>query len=432
MDSSEPAPGEDAPGLSTEERAPNQTAPRLETEPSVTAAGDAAEAVDTPTEADSAPGEIASDTGEGAPRPRRRRRRRRRSAQPASASEAGVLGEAFSGETPLSGAALGDLDAPTAIGEAPVDSNFAETAVAHGGAATPAESGGKGTTEGTAPERPLLRLRNRNRRRRRRPAVLGLLPGHSDPVSDGEGAPPAIAAIRAALAPGQRSFSVPRRQRRHAPLAGEPVALSSGEAAPTPTNTAAEPARARRRRRRPPVDAAAPGTGQERTAEAAAAAGPAGEDSGRRRWSAGPRQGEAERGAENRAAPTGREHRTEGRGGPRDRGRDRGERRDRGGRGTPPRRVEQKLYSVDAIVDRGFEDVEEDSGETRRVHWTIVKRTTADQLSRKPVATVYVVQREGADTEFPTLGTARSAVNKTIVHPEKLTPSKAERAIAKK
>ena len=66
------------------------------------------------------------------------------------------------------------------------------------------------------------------------------------------------------------------------------------------------------------------------------------------------------------------------------------------------------------------------------MHWTILKRTTADQISRKPVSTVYVLQRDGADTEFPTLGTARSAVNKTIVHPEKLTPSKAERAIAKK
>ena len=98
----------------------------------------------------------------------------------------------------------------------------------------------------------------------------------------------------------------------------------------------------------------------------------------------------------------------------------------------PPTRVERKLYSVDAIVDRGFEDVEKDGGETRRVHWTIVKRTTADQISRKPVSTVYVLQREGADTEFPSLGVARSAVNKTIVHPEKLTPSKAERAIAKK
>ena len=69
----------------------------------------------------------------------------------------------------------------------------------------------------------MLRLRNRSRRRRRRPPVLGLLPGHSDPVAAGDGAPPAIAAIRAALAPGQRSFSVPRRQRRHAPLSGEPA-----------------------------------------------------------------------------------------------------------------------------------------------------------------------------------------------------------------
>ena len=158
-----------------------------------------------------------------------------------------------------------------------------------------------------------------------------------------------------------------------------------------------------------------------------------GENSGRATASAAPRQGEAERGAdESRRAERGRAPRR-GRG-PRDRARDRGDRRDRdrGGRGAPPRRdVEQKLYSVDSIVDRGFEDVEEE-GETRRVHWTIVKRTTADQISRKPIATVYVVQREGADTEFPTLGTARSAVNKTIVHPEKLTPSKAERAIAKK
>ena len=107
--------------------------------------------------------------------------------------------------------------------------------------------------------------------------------------------------------------------------------------------------------------------------------------------------------------------------------------RDRGGRGAPSKRVpEQKLYSVDLIVDRGFEDIEEDGGETRRVHWTIVKRATADQISRKPVSTVYVLQREGPDTEFPNLGTARNAVNKTIVHPEKLTLSKAERVIAKK
>ena len=82
------------------------------------------------------------------------------------------------------------------------------------------------------------------------------------------------------------------------------------------------------------------------------------------------------------------------------------------------------------MVDRGFEDVDEEAG-TRRVHWTIVKRTTADQVSRKPVSSVYVVQRDGADSEFPNLGTARNAVNKTIVHPEKLTRSKAEYAADK-
>ena len=82
------------------------------------------------------------------------------------------------------------------------------------------------------------------------------------------------------------------------------------------------------------------------------------------------------------------------------------------------------------MVDRGFDDVEEEAG-TRRVHWTIVKRTTADQISRKPVSFLYVLQRDGVDSEFPNLGAARNAVNKTIVHPEKLTRSKAEYAAEK-
>jgi hypothetical protein len=93
--------------------------------------------------------------------------------------------------------------------------------------------------------------------------------------------------------------------------------------------------------------------------------------------------------------------------------------------------VERKLYSFDSIVDRGFEDIEEEGGETRRVHWTIVKRTVADQISRKAVSQSYVLQRDGNDSDFPTLGAARNAVNKTIVHPEKLTLSKAEHAAAK-
>jgi hypothetical protein len=96
----------------------------------------------------------------------------------------------------------------------------------------------------------------------------------------------------------------------------------------------------------------------------------------------------------------------------------------------PERKPPAKLYSFDSVVDRGFEDLEEESG-TRRVHWTIVKRTTADQISRKPISAVYVLQREGDDAEFPNLGAARSAVNKTIVHPEKLTRSKEEYAAEK-
>ena len=81
----------------------------------------------------------------------------------------------------------------------------------------------------------------------------------------------------------------------------------------------------------------------------------------------------------------------------------------------------------------GFEDVTDEAAdsEPRRVHWTIIKRMVADQQSGKPISAVYVLQRDGVDTEFPNLGTARAAANKTIVHPEKLTLSKAEHAAAK-
>ena len=98
------------------------------------------------------------------------------------------------------------------------------------------------------------------------------------------------------------------------------------------------------------------------------------------------------------------------------------------------RRIEQKLYALESVVDRGFEDVADPSDEnaTLRIHWTIIKRTVADQKSGKPMSSSYILQREGADSEFPNLGAARLAVNKTIVHPEKLTLSKAEHAAAKK
>ena len=109
-----------------------------------------------------------------------------------------------------------------------------------------------------------------------------------------------------------------------------------------------------------------------------------------------------------------------------------------GGRGegaTPRKRYRSNGFSrSNSVVDRGFEDVtdEADDGATRRVPWTILKRTVADQQSGKPISAIYVLQRDGIDTEFANLGTARAAANKTIVHPEKLTLSKAEHAAAKK
>jgi len=104
------------------------------------------------------------------------------------------------------------------------------------------------------------------------------------------------------------------------------------------------------------------------------------------------------------------------------------------GRNDFERRPEPKLVTFESVVDRGFEDVadEANGGEVKRVTWTIVKRTVADQRSTKPLSAVYVLKREDVDTEFPNLGAARSAVNKTIAHPEKLTRSKAEYAAAKK
>jgi CHASE2 domain-containing sensor protein len=109
------------------------------------------------------------------------------------------------------------------------------------------------------------------------------------------------------------------------------------------------------------------------------------------------------------------------------------DRQQREGRDVRQQRPEQKLYALESVVDRGFEDVTDDAeGATRRVHWTIIKRTVADQSSGKAMSAVYVLEREGVASEYPNLGAARTAVNKTIVHPEKLTLSKAEHAAAKK
>ncbi|HUC72602.1 MAG TPA: hypothetical protein VMS01_15545, partial [Stellaceae bacterium] len=203
-----------------------------------------------------------------------------------------------------------------------------------------------------------------------------------------------------------------RRRRRPPPRTGDaspPGGGQSAEGAPRERNP---PPRDRGRNRRP---------GEERPHDAQPQ--PVGEPQNR-----GPRRGPRDRDA---SGPAGRDRVDRGA-----RGRSPGGARDgqRGrGRDAGPRRVEQKLYALESMVDRGFEDVPdeaEDSG-SRRVHWTIVKRTVADQKSGKAMSATYVLQREGAESEFPNLGAARAAANKTIVHPEKLTMSKAEHAAAK-
>jgi hypothetical protein len=87
------------------------------------------------------------------------------------------------------------------------------------------------------------------------------------------------------------------------------------------------------------------------------------------------------------------------------------------------------------VVDHGFEDIaaEAEGGEARRVDSTIVKRMVVDQRSTRTISAVYVLRRDGVETEFPYLGAARAAVNKRIVHPEKLTRPKSDyAAVAKK
>lgn len=322
-----------------------------------------------------------------------------------------------------------------------------------------------------APRRP------RRRRRRRPPAASTAEPGVGEPqlaaaVSRAEAAPSDVAQ---GAPPGENGAPKPpqrRRRRRRPPREAAPQPAASGDAktgvptigtapsapasdaaqseAPPPLDQVARGYPRRRRRRRParPVGAADANSGSEMPRNSEAAADRAVRDrprvGGPRTRSpreTGPRQpqpqetGPRERRARSSAArdtgadDRGRNPRGRGPGGRNARDRHRGR-----GRDAPQKRPEQKLYALESVVDRGFEDIadESDQSGTHRVHWTIVKRTVADQKSGKPMSAVYVLQREGVEAEFPNLGAARLAVNKTIVHPEKLTLSKAEHAAAKK
>jgi hypothetical protein len=359
-------------------------------------------------------------------------------------------------------------------------------------AADTAPAGGDASSP-ESPDRELHRPRRRRRRRRRPPRISS---PEGMPAGDGgqaaEGTPVAEAAV---AEPSQATPTAadplrpPRHRRRrrrrpqHEVVAQQTPLSSDGEHAgetppgsdaagalpeaaaeqqqpanvPPPGNAAGEHRR-RRRRRRPPTgtgsstprvddgDATAPEAAVAATSpgEATTFRGPrVGRPRNRRPRQGVPRDGERrgpgfgtrqETGAEPRDA-AGRQRgrrdqradaRGPRRGGPQDRQRGRG-------RDAPLKRPEPRLYALESVVDRGFEDVtdETDESQTHRVHWTIIKRTVADQNSRKPMSAVYVLQREGAESEFPNLGAARAAVNKTIIHPEKLTLSKAEHAAAK-
>ena len=191
--------------------------------------------------------------------------------------------------------------------------------------------------------------------------------------------------------------------------------------------------RRRRRRRRPPHPAEASATEATKTVAASPAEGtptgtPRSPYRGPRSRGVRDRRSRDERPPERRPVGDNRgspDRRARGNGPPTRKGRPQGRDRD-----PPRKKPEQRLYALEAVVDRGFEDVVDaaEDNPARRVHWTITKRTVADQESGKPISATYVLKRDGVDSEFPGLSAARAAVNKTIVHPEKLTLSKAEHA----
>lgn len=348
-----------------------------------------------------------------------------------------------------------------------------------GGASGATATEASGTAEPTPPKRDILTLpgatiaagvparsdqppRHRRRRRHRRKgppgaqaavangalpatATASAEPASADPIAvpAGEAVAAEAASSVPASAPGEQPHRRRRRRRRHGP---RPQGTAPGGVGATADAAGAAPAngegavegeaavtapqedrpergprrRNRRRREFRPREDGAPREGTARE-EGGAARGP--RDRNRERQ--GPRDRDGER------------ERNRGKGGGRDR-----DRREGGGKGHPgrdrdrgPRKPEPKLYTFESVVDRGFEEVPDpdNEGATKRNTWTIVKRTVADQRAAKTVSAAYVLKREGGEaTEFANLAAARAAVNKTIVHPEKLTRPKADYGSTKK
>jgi hypothetical protein len=305
--------------------------------------------------------------------------------------------------------------------------------------------------------------RRRRRRRRRGPKPEGGAPATGDAPASAVGPVTAEAGEASPANPNTLHLaqSQPRRMRVEAIAAGGEFTLAAAPAGE----------RRRRRRRRPKSarpEGAATANGEAVAAEAGQQQRPPRERGPRRRGRRDdgregfPRSEGAPRDEQGRErqAREGQPRGSQPHDGQRRQGqgldgqrREGGERRDRGprhgkggksfgGKGGPRDRDGRrdnkpapKLYSFESVVDRGFEEIAaapagENGGEgesqTRRIDWSIVKRTVADQRAAKQVSALYVLKRDGAETEFPNLGAARAAVNKTIVHPEKLTRPKTD------
>ena len=111
---------------------------------------------------------------------------------------------------------------------------------------------------------------------------------------------------------------------------------------------------------------------------------------------------------------------------------DRGPRENRGPRGRQRgndrdgfrKKPEPKLYRLESIIDHGFEEIadEGNEGAGRRIDWTILKRTTADQRTARALSATYVLRRDGVDTEFAHLSAARAAVEQNHRPPREAHP----------
>jgi len=302
------------------------------------------------------------------------------------------------------------------------------------------------------------RRRRRRRRRRHGPRPEGTAPDAAARSATAEGVPTEAAAAES----DKPAAPTPSRRLRVEAIA------SGGEFTLAALPPSDRPRRRRRRRRGARPEAAAAPAGESAAAAAGEGAQPQHRERGpRRRGHPDQRRGDRRDGNRDRQRGDGAKREDQSRNGegrgerregqPRDgerRDRDRGPRRgkggkpfgkgggrDRGGRDGRRDKPAPKLYSFESVVDRGFEDVAAAppaEGEapaevgTRRIDWTIVKRTVADQRAAKTVSAQYILKREGTETEFPNLGAARAAVNKTIVHPEKLTRPKADYPSTKK